>query len=731
MGKEKNVQPVENKKEATSLLEMIRRRTGLLVGIVGLALVIFILESLLSSGPSIFGGNDQMSVGKMNGVNIDRNDYAMRVENQLNQLRQQRQNNDIDDATRAQVMEYVWNQYINDLVIKPEFSKIGISVGDDEIYDRVVANPGQSIAQRLVDQKTGKIYDQLATPGGNLDVMKWKQFVQNASGDQEAFVKELEEGIRNSRQLEKYSACIRKGLFVTTAEAKEAIKLAANKYDVNYVMKRYDAVSDSAFKVTDADIEKYYKENSHEFRSYEVSRKIEYVAFNVVPSPEDLVAIEKDAQRVAAEFKGKNISEDSAFMMTESENQNISFKSLTKKTMIVRDSSIYTDAIGTVYGPYNEGAYFKIYKLEGKSNIADSARVRHILVGTMDMATQQPKRTLAQAKKQADSLLVLIKDKKVTFDTLVKTFSDDGGSKDKGGDYGWFGEDKGFVEPFKNAGLMGKKGDISVVETQFGYHIIEVLDVSEGKHDTYKVAEIFKLIAPSDETNQRIFAQANEFGGKNNTASLFDKGVEEQKLSKRIADNISENDRQLPGIDQAKELVRWVYSANKGDVQVFSLLDKHIVAKLSNIKSKGILPLEDVKDEVTEKARQQKKAEAFAEEFKKTGATSVDDYAAKLNLEARKSEGIPATGHGFDGFHDDMMMGVLSGLKQGATSKIIQGEAGVFVVALTAVNTTPGQPEPKFKRMEMEQELGGRSDYEVMAVLKELAEIEDHKSKID
>ncbi|HRH12369.1 MAG TPA: peptidylprolyl isomerase, partial [Bacteroidia bacterium] len=349
----------------------------------------------------------------------------------------------------------------------------------------------------------------------------------------------------------------------------------------------------------------------------------------------------------------------------------------------------------------------------------------------MDMATQQPKRTLAQAKKQADSLLVLIKDKKVTFDTLVKTFSDDGGSKDKGGDYGWFGEDKGFVEPFKNAGLMGKKGDISVVETQFGYHIIEVLDVSEGKHDTYKVAEIFKLIAPSDETNQRIFAQANEFGGKNNTASLFDKGVEEQKLSKRIADNISENDRQLPGIDQAKELVRWVYSANKGDVQVFSLLDKHIVAKLSNIKSKGILPLEDVKDEVTEKARQQKKAEAFAEEFKKTGATSVDDYAAKLNLEARKSEGIPATGHGFDGFHDDMMMGVLSGLKQGATSKIIQGEAGVFVVALTAVNTTPGQPEPKFKRMEMEQELGGRSDYEVMAVLKELAEIEDHKSKID
>jgi peptidyl-prolyl cis-trans isomerase D len=731
MSKEKKLETTETKKESLSVLQMIRKRTGLLVGIVGLALVIFILESLLSSGRSIFGGDDNMSVGSINGRKIDRNEFAARVEQQLNQIRQQRQNNDIDDQTRGQVLDYVWNQYINELVIQPQFKTLGISIGEDEVYDRIVLAPDGKIQQRLVDQKTGKIYEQLATANGDLDLQKWRGFVQNATGEQEMFIKELEEGIRSTRQLEKYSALIRKGLYVTNAEAKEAQRLLTTKIDFSYAMKRYDAVSDSAYKVTDAEIEKYYTDHSYEFRSNETSRKIEYVAFNVTPSPEDLIAIEKDAQRVADEFKGKTLSEDSAFMGAESENNNVRFQNLNRKNMVVRDSSIYTAAIGSVFGPYNEGAYFKVYKLEGKTKIADSCRVRHILIGTMDPQTQQQKRPVAQAKKTADSLLVLIKEKKVTFDTLVKTISDDGGSKDKGGDYGWFGEDKGFVEPFKNAGLLGKKGDITVVQTQFGFHIIEVLDVSAGTHESYKIAEIYKLIAPSDETNQKIFAKANEFGGKNNSLTLFDKAVESEKLSKRIADNIKEGDRQLPGIDQAKELVRWVYSAQKGEVGVFSLPDKHIVATLTNIKVKGTLPLEDVRDEVIEKARQEKKALAFVEEFKKAGTTDPAQLAPKVGLEVKKAEGHNLSSHGVDGFHDETLMGTLSALKKGQTSKVIAGEIGVFVAQLSNTVETPTTKDATAKKMELEQEIAGRSDYEVIQVLKELAEIEDHKSKID
>src|SRR3954463_16712795 len=108
MSKENKITQPESKKEHTSVLEKIRRRTGLLVGIVGLALIIFILESLLGSGASIFGGSEMSTVGTINGKKIDRNEFITRYENQLNNYRQRNQGKEADDATRSQAVESIW-----------------------------------------------------------------------------------------------------------------------------------------------------------------------------------------------------------------------------------------------------------------------------------------------------------------------------------------------------------------------------------------------------------------------------------------------------------------------------------------------------------------------------------------------------------------------------------------------------------------------------------------------
>src|SRR6202008_5032661 len=152
--------------------------------------------------------------------------------------------------------------------------------------------------------------------------------------------------------------------------------------------------------------------------------------------------------------------------------------------------------------------------------------------------------------------------------------SDDLGSVDKGGDYGWFDENENFVEPFKNAGLDGTVGNISVVPTQFGYHIIEVLNVSKTRHNSYTVAQISRLIGPSNETTQEYYKLASDFSGKNRTAEDFAKGVDAGKMNKRIAENIKENDKNLPGLEGAKDLVRWMYKSKKGEVSpVFEFKD--------------------------------------------------------------------------------------------------------------------------------------------------------------
>ncbi len=735
--KEKNIQQevdANRKKEHTSVLEKIRKRTGLLVGIVGLALVIFILESLLGSGASIFGSDEMSSAGHINGKKIDRNEFINRLEGQINNYRQRNQGKEVDDQNRSQMIETIWQQYVIDLVMKPQFNKIGISVGEDELYEAVVVNPVQTIIQNLSDPNTGKVNEQFSKPDGTLDPVKWRQAVQNVTGDNEMAVRQMEDQVKVTRYFEKFRALITKGLYITTAEAKDGIEQEFTKMTCEYVVKRYETVSDSAVKYTDDDLKNFYNGHTYQYKSLEISRSIEYVPFNVVPSAEDLALMEKDAQRVASEFKGRTLSEDSSFIAQESEEGVINIQNFSKKTMIIRDSSVYVAAPGTVFGPYNEGAYFKIYKLEGVSSVADSARVRHILIGINDAKTNQPKRSMVQAKREADSLLVLIKAKKVSFDTLVKTISDDLGSADKGGDYGWFDENKGFVDPFKNAGLMGTKGTISVVETQFGYHIIEVLEVSKARHNSYKVAQIFKLITPSDETNQKIFGQANQFAGENNTAELFDKAVEAQKLTKRVASNVKEGDYQLPGLTGVKDLVKWVYTANKGDISIFSFTDKHVVVKLAGIRNKGIIPFEDIKAEVIVAYIKAKKAETIIAEFnsKAANAKTIQEVASKMDLPVLKKDELTMLNPLTDALgHDVKFTGTVAGLKPGVVSKAIDSDQGVFVTTLVSKVTTPDPKSLKDQKTNMEHNLGSRTDSEVFNALKEMSEIDFHKSRVD
>lgn len=716
-----------------SVLEKIRSKTSLLVGIVGLALVIFILESLLGSGGALFSGQD-LEVGKIDGDKIDYPAFSAKVNEQIAQIQKANPNTTVDEKMKEQVIESVWSQLINDKVIKVEYKKLGIEVSEDELYDLMLVHPHQYVLQQLTDQQTGKVYEGFAKTDGTLDLVKLNQWVGQMNAEQEKFWKQLEKSILEVRAAEKYNNLIKKGLYVTTAEAKNAFIAQNKQVNASFVMKRYASVADSTVKATEDEIVAYYNKHQNDYKVSDATRKIEYIAYDVMPSKADYEAIMKDAQRAADEFKTKIAAEDSSYIAQESEGGQVSISNYSKKNMIISDSSVYTSPKGTVFGPYTEGTYIKIYKLSDIKSIADSAKVRHILIALESQKTQT-KRTPEVAKRIADSLLVLLKTKQVKFDTLVKTISDDLGSIDKGGDYGWFDENKGFVDPFKNAGLQGTVGNITVVPTQFGYHIIEVLNVSKTRHNAYTVAQITKLIAPSGETSQEYYKVASDFAGKNQTADEFNKSVDAEKLNKRIAENIKESDKTLPGLDAAKDLIRWTYKAKKGDVSpVFEFKDRFIVASLVAIKEKGIAPLEEVKDDVTAKAIRDKKAETFMAEFNtKAGASkSIDDIASKMGLPAENAENLSFSAYNVANIgREDALIGTATSMKTGATSKAIKGDNGVFVVSIASVKEAVLPQDFKGKQREVEQMNTGRVDYELFDALKEKANIEDHRGKFD
>lgn len=714
-----------------SVLEKIRSKTGLLVGIIGLALVIFILESLLGSGGALFGSSDTL-VGKIAGDKIDYNTFNAKVEQQIVQIQQNNPQAQINDQTKEQIVNQVWQEMINERVNKKQYNKLGVSVSTDELYDLMLVHPHQYVIQQVTDPNTGKIIEGFAKPDGSLDVVKLGQWVGQMSPEQSKFWKQLETSISEVRAAEKYNTLIKKGMYVTSAEAKDAFIAQTKQVNTSYVMKRYASVSDSAVKVSEEDINNYYNKHKALYKVGQTTRKIEYVSFDVLPSNKDYESLQKEAMDVVEIFKTKTAKEDSSYISQETEGGQVMISSYNKKNMIISDSSVFTAAKGTVFGPYTEGTFIKIYKLTDTKSVADSAKVRHILIGLQSQKTQT-QRTPETAKRIADSLTVLLKEKKVSFDTLVKTMSDDLGSVDKGGDYGWFDENKGFVEPFKNAGLMGTVGNISVVPTQFGFHIIEVLGVSKTRHNSYTVAQISKLIAPSSETNKEYYKLASDFAGKNLNTEAFNKAIEAEKLNKRIADDVKESDKNLPGLDGANDLVRWIYKSKKGDVsEVFEFKDRYIVANLVSIKDKGIAPLEEVREDVTKKAIRDKKAEQFMAEFTSKAGTSksIDDIASKMNLIVEKADNLTFASYNIPAIgREDALIGTATAMKNGALSKVIKGDNGVFVVFINAVNEAALPRDFKGKQKEMEQAANGRVDYEMYDALREKADIEDHRGK--
>lgn len=728
-----------------SVLENLRKRSGLLVAIVGLALFAFVLTGLFEGGSSIFGSKQNI-VGEIGGKAIEYNAFNVKVQEALENEKQNQNKSALEQSNIDDIVQRVWNQTINLEVMSKEYEKLGIAVSDDELVDLMIDHPHEALLRNLSDQQTGKVFSTFADDQtGQASPAKIRAFTQSMTDEQEAQWAQLEDYVRKVRTIEKYNNIIKKGLYVTSSVAKRDYIAQNQNATVKYVHKAYRTIPDSTVKVTDADLQAYYSAHQNLFKQ-EASRKIEYVAFDIAPSAEDMDEIKKNMQTLAEEFKKpKNLTEDSTFVISEADSRSFDMSFHTSGTLSPEiDTLMFKAEPGTVVGPYLENGAYKVSKLIAAKTSADSAKVRHILIAYKDSgADTSITRTKEQAKKMADSLLVLLK-KGAKFTEFVDKFSNDSGKKmppnkkegedypGKGGDYGWLNANSSFVESFKNAGLDNKKGDLLVVESNYGYHIIEVLD-SKGSQKKVQVATIDKKLEPSSKTMQAVFVQASEFAGKNKTNELFQKSVIDQKLNKRIADNVKENDRTIPGIESPRTLIKWAYDNKKGTVsEPMELGNKFIVASLVEVREKGIAPLEQVKEDVTTKVIKEKKGEQFAKEFSDAiaGGIAIEALGNKLNLSVDLAQNVNFTTSALPGTTDEpFVIGSIIALKAKTLSKPLVGREGVFVAYVESVVEAPAQTDYKAQQASAITSLQPRVDYEVYEALKENANVEEHLVK--
>ncbi len=718
-----------------SVLAKIRNRAGLLVTIIGVALLIFILQAALESG-KFFASNDR-NVGEIAGKPISIDEFDARVKMGLENIKRQTQQSTVDPGTEDMVVNQTWSQMVNEFVYSKEYEKLGLSVSEDELYDLMIVHPHQYVIQQFTDRETGRINKDYMDPQtGQLDTRKLKALVEAMNEQQEASWHEIEKAVSQSRIASKYNELVKKGLYITSLEAKQDFVAQNKQCSVRYVEKKYSSIPDSTVKLTDADISAYYNEHQNDYKQDEETRKVDYISYDVFPAEEDIAAIKSDMTKIAGELKDRSRSEDSAYVIAESDSRTFDM-SLHKKGSLSPeiDSLMFGEKEGFVYGPYKENNSYKVAKLMDVKMLADSVKARHALIAFKGAMRAAPTitRTRAQAKAKADSLFKLINEKKIKFED-ANAVSDDAASKVKTGDMGWFNESASLAVPFKDGALAAKKGEFILVESDFGYHIIEVTDRSKGESKYVQVAVIDRKIEASTKTVQGYYSKAGEFAGKCKTAEDFQKAVEQQKLSKRVADNVKEGDKNIPGIESPKELVKWMYNekTKKGSVSdVFELGNKFIVAVLTEIRPKGILPLELVRDQVEPKAREKKKAELFTEEFNKNlSGSNLDALAQKMNLQIEKMDNLSFNTYSLPGSgREDNFIGTAMTMKAGSVSKPIAGRGGVFVLTVDNVKEAPEAKDIRNIQAQSASTLQSRVDYEVFDALKDNANIVDKKAK--
>jgi peptidyl-prolyl cis-trans isomerase D len=701
-----------------SALESIRKRAKLLVIIIGASLVIFVLEDALTSGKFFFGGGDN-TIAVINGKKIDYTKFRIEADNAVEKEKASLGVQSLKDSDEAGIVQNTFKDMVFRMILGPQYQKLGINVPDSELANLMLGpNPAPDV-YRLFSDGRGHIMKQFQDPRtGGLNMQMVVRYVKGMNDQDLARWEMIEERVKNQDLQSKYFYLLINGVFIPDAIAKLDNEDASKTYDISYVLKRYADLPDNSVTVSDQDIQDYYNKHIYEYHQQQETRKVDYVTFSVNPTDSDMMSIKRDVDSMYSQFKHLSPKEDSGFIVA-TDAQVFDYQYHKEGDLPVAIDSVMTHAeIGTMYGPYKEDGKYKIAKLLDIANLPDSIKYSQIFIPA-------PNGDFDKARPFADSI------KKIAtvenFADLAKTNSKDPESAEKGGDMGWITRGAGLPADLEHKMFFGEVGNTMQLQLQQGFLIICVTDQTK-RIKGYKVGIAMKDIEPSTATQQKVYAEATDFGGKNHTSDAFEKAA--AQMNRRVV-NVGENDNSLEGIQTSKELIRWTYEKKEGDISdvITAGENKYVVAHLIQVIKMGTIPLEEIKNEVKTKVIQDKKAEKIMADMKSALAGGLSSVAQKEGSSTATAKGltfgspaIPTLGK------EDALIGTMSAMNTGAISQPIQGQLGVYVIKIDSTYYTE-KTDYRITQMKEQRAMQNRTPSDAYDALVKKAGLVSHIGK--
>ncbi|MGX5818187.1 SurA N-terminal domain-containing protein [Chitinophaga lutea] len=691
-----------------SVIQKIRDKYAvLIIVLICVAIVSFLLQDVFFGSNSMF--RQTTTVGKVNGEELNYQQYNDRIEAATNQARMQGM--ELSDADHQAIREQVWNEFLRENIMKEQYEELGIEVTQAELDAQFNAkNPHPLVQQFFADPNTG-VYDP-----ANLANIEAR-----AAQDPQlrAQLLDFDSRLAEYQKSMKYLTLINRGIGYPKWVGAQQQADFAQQAAIDYVLVPYATIADSTIKVNDSELNKYIQDHKARFQTTE-SRRFDYLSFNIIPSPEDTAAAMTELNKLKAEMD--TTADIASFIRLNSAQPYTDVYVSRNAVAFPMKDSVIDLPVGAIYGPYADANTITYAKMLDRKTLPDTVKFNQIIlqITASDSIT----------KRLADSLETAIRGG-ADFATLAGQFSIDPSARQNGGEYTMAAlspvpENLKEVRDFLYA---GKAGDLKTIHLAAGGYAVVKIKEQKNFGPAIKVAYLAKRIDPTPATSSAALSKANEFASKNRDFKSFNKTIQEQGLDKRIADNVRPNDLVINNLGSAREIVNWIYKAEKGDISpVFTLEDRFVIGTVSGVRAEGTAPLDEVRPQVEAEVRRIKKAGQIMDKMK--SPASLEAAASATNQPVLNAAGIRFGSPFIASVGDEgRVVGASFNKAWGATkvSDPIEGNSGVFVIKVSGY--TPTGDSITYDQLKNGYESGIQQylNSQLFEVLKKKASVKDNR----
>lgn len=705
-----------------AILSKIRERSVFLIVVVGLALFAFVLDP--STLQDFFNSSKMNEVGSINGESVSRQEYATALENY-------KQGN--NRASDMQAAKFVWDNILRKRIYNKQLEEAGITIGESDVWQSMIAlpfvqnNPQFQNEVGLFDEDKLKTYLlDLQSAEDQSTWRAWDEFKNNLAID---------------LQRDAFNNLVSAGLGASLKEGRYQYEEDNTFIDADFVYIPFSSIPDSLVKVDKSEIEAYISQKEDQFQ-VEAKRDISYVKFDIKATEADkldiknnvISALEDREDRGIKSLGFKNATDYPEFFDEYESDipERQVFRMKAQLPTVITDQILASET-GDVVGPYEEGNYYKLTKILDIVKRPDSVKASQILIPFIGSQSATPETTLTedQAKKTADSIFKLVRRNKTKFAQVADELNPEQ-LRGKGGELNWLFHNNVFASSndleFAEFLFDNKTGSVGVVKTTFGYHVVRV-DEQKNRQNAYKLTTYGKQILPSQETENAVFQEVEQFAlAASKEGTTFYDVASKNNYQTRPAIGLTVMEDKVPGIPGTnREIVRWSFNKETevGDFQRFDIDKGYVVALLTGKTKEGLKSAAKASGQVRPILTNEKKAAMIKE--KMTGATLADIAAANsvtvrnMTSVSLKSPALPGVGT------DAKVVGAMYYAKENQLYTQVEGSRGVFAFVVTKREKPAVLTNYEPNRQQLLQD-NGNATLKVYNALKEVSKIEDDRA---